>query len=103
MTKTRELLHSYGYALVLTLMFQGSTWAMCFVNGMYGPPEISGGVLLNWRTWFISCGLYWLGFLGIFLTRRDNPPAWRVLYTGLAFPAMFVAAALLIPRAYGVD
>ena len=103
MTKSTQLLRGYSYAVNLSLMFQVSAWARCFVNGMYGPPEISGGTLLNWRTWFISCGLYWLGFLGIFLTRRENPPAWRVIYTGLAFPALFIAAALVVPRVYGVD
>ena len=104
MTKTKELLHSYGYALVLSLMFQVSAWAMCFFNGsMYGPAEVSGGVLLNWRVWFISCGLYWLGFLGLFLPQRQNPSVWRVLYSGLAFPVLFIAAALLVPRIYGAN
>lgn len=106
MTNNQELLHSYGYALVLSLMFQVSAWAMCFFK-MYmwehGPAEVSGGVLINWRVWFISCSLYWLGFLVVFLTRRENPSVWRVLYTGLAFPALFIAAASLFPRFYGAD
>jgi hypothetical protein len=101
MTKTKELLHSYGYAVVLSLMFQVSAWAMCFVNGsMYAPAEINGAVLLNWRVWLISCGLYWLGFLGVFLPQRQNPTVWRVLYAGLGFPVLFAAAALLVPRMY---
>jgi len=104
LTKTQELLHSYGYALVLSLMFQVSAWALCFINGSrYGPAEISGGVLLNWRVWFISCGVYWVGFLVMFLTRRQNPPVWRAIYTGLGFPALFITAALLVPRIYGAD
>ena len=104
MTKSTQLFHSYGYAVVLSLMFQVSAWAVCFVNGsMYGPAEISGGILLNWRAWFISCGVYWLGFLGVFLTRRQGPSAWRVLYTGLGFPALFIAVAFLVPRVYGVE
>ena len=104
MTKTAELLHSYGYALVLSLMFQVTAWGKCFVDGqMYGPTEIIGGWLFNWRVWFISCAAYWLGFLVVFLTRRQNPLVWRVAYTGLAFPALFTAAALLVPRLYGAD
>jgi len=103
MTNTKELLHSYGYALFLSLMFQVSAWAMCFINQMHEPAEISGGVLLNWRVWFISCGLYWLGFLPVFLTRRENPSAWRVLYTGLGFPVLFIAAALVVLRIYGTN
>lgn len=104
MTKTGELLHSYRYTVVLGLMFQVSAWAICFFNGsMYGPAETSGGVLLNWRVWFISCGLYWLGFLMVFLPQRQNPTTWRVLYTALGFPVMFVAAALLVPAIYGTN
>ncbi len=103
MTNTKELLHSYGYALVLSLMFQVSAWAMCFANQMYDPAEIRGGVLLNWRVWFMSCGSYWLGFLVVFLTRRQSPTVWRVLYTGLGFFALFIAAAVLVPRIYGAN
>ena len=104
MTKSTQLLHSYGYAVILSLMFQVAAWAKCFVGGsMYGPVEISGGMLLNWRVWFISCGVYWLGFLAVFLTRRQSPSAGRVLYTGLGFPTLFIATALLVPRVYGLD
>jgi hypothetical protein len=104
MTKSTELVHSYGYALVLSLVFQVSAWAMCFANGsMYGPAEISGGALLNWRVWFISCGVYWLGFLAVFLTQREQPSVWRVVYTGLGFFVLFVAAAFFVPRVYGAD
>ncbi len=104
MTKATEMFHSYGYAVVLALMFQSSAWAACFIAGsMYGPAEVSGGVLLNWRVWFISCAIYWLGFLAVFLTKRQHPPLWRVLYAGLGFPALFIAAALLVPRLYGAD
>ena len=104
MTRIGELLHWSGYGVVLSLMFQVSAWVVCFFNGsMYGPAQVSGGVLLNWRVWFISCAAYWLGFLGVFLTRRQRPPPWRVLYTGLGFPALFIAAAILVPRVYGAD
>jgi hypothetical protein len=104
MTRTAEQLHSYGYAVKLSLVFQMIAWGKCFVDGsMYGPAEISGGVLFNWRVWFISCAAYWLGFLAVFLTRRQNPTVWRVLYTGLGFPPLFIAAALLVPRIYGAD
>jgi hypothetical protein len=103
MTNATELLHAYGYAVVLSLLFQVSAWAKCFVGEMYGPAEISGGVLLSWRVWFIACAAYWLGFLVVFLTRRQNPPVWRVFYTGLGFPALFIAAAIFVPRVYGAD
>jgi hypothetical protein len=102
MTNSFQLLHSYGYALVLSLMFQVTAWVKCFVDGsIYGPAEINGGLLFNWRVWLISCALYWLGFLAVFLLRRQNPSVWRVLYTGLAFPVLFTAGALFIPRFYG--
>ncbi len=104
MTKSTELLHSYGYALVLSLMFQLTAWGKCFVDGsMYGPAELSAGLVFNWRVWFASCAVYWLGFLAVFLTRRQSPSIWRVVYTGLAFPALFTAAALLSPRFYGAN
>ena len=106
MTNSKELLRSYAYALVLSLMFQVSAWAMCFFSGCrfeHEPAEVSGGVLINLRVWFIACSLYWLGFLAVFLTRRETPSVWRVLYTGLAFPALLIAAALLVPRFYGAD
>ena len=106
MANSKELLHSYGYALVLSLMFQVSAWAMgCSKMYMWEhrPAEVIGVVLINWRVCRISCSLYWLGFLAVFLTRRENPSVWRVLYTGLAFPALFIAAALLVPRFYSAD
>jgi len=85
-------------------MFQVSAWAMCFIGGsMYGPAEVSGGILLNWRVWFSSCGIYWLGFLAVFLTQRVEPSLWRLLYVGLAFPVLFVMAGFLVPRFLGVD
>jgi hypothetical protein len=102
MTNNKELLHSYGSALVLSLMFQVSGWVMCLLNMPmeHSIVEVSW-ILLNMRMWFISCCLYWLGFLAVFFTRRENPSVWRVLYTGLAFPALFIAVASLVPRFYG--
>jgi hypothetical protein len=100
MTNNNELLHSYAYALFLSLMFQLSAWVMCFLRGCrfeHEPPAVSGAVLINLRVWFISCSLYWLGFLAVFFTQREKPSVWRVLYTGLAFPALLIAAALLVP------
>jgi hypothetical protein len=104
-TNNKELLHSYGYALVLSLMFQVSAWVMCLFNMPmeHEPVRVSGWILINLRMWFISCSLYWLGFLAVFFTRRENPSIWRVLYTGLAFPALFIAVASLVPRFYGAD
>ncbi len=97
---------SYDPALVLSLMFQLSAWLMCFFNDCtyrYDSADLASPMVLNWRTWFISCGVYWLGFLVVFLTQRRRPAAWRRLYTGVAFPCLFIAAAFLVRRFYGAD
>ena len=95
---------SYGFGLALSLMFQISAWVMCFFNGsLYGPAEVSGGFLLNWRAWFLSVGTYWFSFLALYLTRRENPSVWRVIYVALSFPALFITAAYLVPRFFGVN
>ena len=68
---------------------------------MYGPAEVSGGMVLNWRVWTLSCSAFWFGFLLVFLTRRESPSPWRLLYTALAFPILFITAACLVANIYG--
>lgn len=106
MANNKELLRSYSYALVLSLMFQVSAWAMCLSRTYlweHGPVGAGTEALITWRVFRVSCSLYWLGFLAVYLTRRESPSAWRVLYTGLAFPTLFIAATALVPRLYGDD
>jgi hypothetical protein len=93
---------SYGYAVVLALMFQVSAWLLCAVHQSgSGEAETSDGIALNWRTWIISTCIYWLGFVAVFLTKREGPSLWRLVYTGLAFPVLFVAAARVVATVYG--
>ena len=102
MAKSIHVPKSYGFALILSLMLQVSSWLICFVAGsMYGPAEVSGGMVLNWRVWTLSCSAFWLGFLLVFVTRRESPSLWRLLYTGLAFPILFITAAYLVANIYG--
>ncbi len=102
MKRAINIPRSYGYAVVLGLMFQASAWLLCAVHQAgSGQSEISGGIALNWRTWTISTCLYWFGFLAVFMTKREGPSLWRLVYTGLAFPVLFVAAARLVATLYG--
>ena len=94
----------YSEALLLSLVFQVLAWLACFYSGSsFGRSDISGGFLLNWRSWIISCCIYWFGFLAVFFTRRERFSFWRLCYVRYGFPILFIVAAYVIPRIYGVD
>jgi hypothetical protein len=84
---------------VLSVIFQGAAWLLCFVvQDASGSLEHSGGVTLNGRTWCVSCSLYWLAFLIALLITRDRPIRWLLRCLAFAYPVMFVAAAALLWR-----
>jgi hypothetical protein len=94
---------SYGHAILLSFFFQLATWELCLMEqSPTGEAVVSDGMAFNWRVWFISCSVFWLGFLIVFLSKRERPSLWRVIYAGLAFPVLFVTVAFIVAKKYGI-
>ena len=99
MTNVRPSLQSYGDVAVLSVIFQGAAWLLCFV--VQGPSDSldhSGGIMLNWRTWRVLCSLYWVAFLIALLATRDRPVRWLLRCLAFAYPILFAAMAALLWR-----
>ena len=104
MAKSTYIPQPYSNALVLSLVFQVLAWLACYIAGpAFQFVGTSDGLLLNWRSWIISCCVFWFGFLAIFFTQREKPSRWRLLYVRFGFPILFFVAAFTVPQIYGAD
>jgi hypothetical protein len=104
MAKSTHIPQPYGDALVLSLVFQVLAWLACFIAApTFRFAGSSDEFLLNWRSWIISCSVFWFGFLVVFLTQREQPSRWRLLYVRYGFLFLFFVAAFTVPRIYGAD
>ena len=104
MAKSTHIPQPYGDALVLSLVLQVLAWLACFIAGpFHGFASIDDAFLFNWRSWIISCSIYWFGFLAVFFTQREKPSQWRLFYVRYGFLILFFVAAFIVPRIYSID
>ena len=99
MTRSTPFPRTYGDVVVVTLLLQCAAWMLCLVaQPRMDSFEHDGGLMLNWRTWTVSCCVYWFCFLIALLTKPASRSLWQMRCLAFAYPVLFVTVAALLWR-----